>query len=117
VGIAGKGIGYGMAKSELVFDRINTFEKITYRTVERKSGKAFRGSGNVSKIIKMGFQPYLSVPRAASFAFTIRLGGLSQQMKLEGFDNSVEPRFCNRTLLQFSTTSNTSICLIYSPST
>lgn len=88
--IAGKGIGYGMAKSELVFDRINTFEKITYRTVERKSGKSFRASGNVSKIIKMGFQPYLSVPRAASFAFTIRLGGLSQQMKLEGFDNSVE---------------------------
>lgn len=88
--IAGRGIGYGMAKSELIFDRINTFEKLTFRTVERKSGKTFRGSGDVSKVIKMNFQPYLSVPRAASFAFTIRLGGLTQQMKLEGFDNSTE---------------------------
>lgn len=88
--IAGRGIGYGMAKSELIFDRINTFEKLTFRTVERKSGKVFRGSGNVSKVIKMSFQPYLSVPRAASFAFTIRLGGVTQQMKMEGFDNSVE---------------------------
>ena len=88
--IAGRGIGYGMAKSELIFDRINTFEKLTFRTVERKAGKKFRGSGDVSKIIKMSFQPYLSVPRAASFAFTIRLGGLTQQMKMEGFDNSTE---------------------------
>lgn len=88
--ISGKGIGYGMAKSELIFDRINTFEKLTFRTVERKLGKKFRGSGDVSKVIKMNFQPYLSVPRAASFAFTIRLGGLTQQMKMEGFDNSTE---------------------------
>ena len=88
--IAGKGIGYGMAKSELIFDRINTFEKLTFRTIERKSGKIFRSSGDVSKVIKMNFQPYLSVPRAASFAFTIRLGGLTQQMKMEGFDNSTE---------------------------
>lgn len=88
--IAGRGVGYGMAKSEIIFDRINTFEKLTYRTVERKSGKVFRSSGDVSKVIKMNFQPYLSVPRAASFAFTIRLGGLTQQMKLDGFDNTVE---------------------------
>lgn len=88
--IAGHGVGYGMAKSEIIFDRINTFEKLTYRTVERKSGKDFRSSGDVSKVIKMKFQPYLSVPRAASFAFTIRLGGLTKQMKLEGFDNTVE---------------------------
>jgi hypothetical protein len=88
--IAGNGIGYGMAKSELVFDRINIFEKLTFRTVERKSGKQFRAFGDVSKVIKMNFQPYLSVPRAASFAFTIRLGGATKQMKLEGFENSVE---------------------------
>jgi hypothetical protein len=88
--IAGNGIGYGMAKSELIFDRINIFEKLTFRTVERKSGKQFRASGDVSKAIKINFQPYLSVPRAASFAFTIRLGGLTKQMKLEGFENSVE---------------------------
>lgn len=88
--IAGRGIGYGMAKSDLVFDKLNIFEKLTLRTAERRLGKPFRSKGDVAKVIKMNFQPYLSVPRAASFAFTIRLGEMSQQTKLEGFDNSVE---------------------------
>lgn len=53
--IARRGIGYGMAKSDLIFDRINTFEKLTFRTVERKSGKKFWASGDVSKVIKWAF--------------------------------------------------------------
>jgi len=88
--IAGRGIGYGMAKSVEVFDRINIFEKITLRTFERKTGKPFREKGNVAKEIKMNFQPYLSVPRAASIAFTIRLGGNYEQLKFSGFENSIE---------------------------
>lgn len=88
--LAGRGVGYGMAKSDLVFDRINTFEKLIFRTVERKKGRPFRATGDVSKVIKMNFQPYISVPRAASFAFTIRLGGNSEQMAIEGLDNSIE---------------------------
>ncbi|RYE18062.1 MAG: hypothetical protein EOP45_14705 [Sphingobacteriaceae bacterium] len=88
--IAGKGIGYGMVKSDLIFDKVSTFEKLTIRTVERKLGKPFRVKGNTAKVIKLNYQPYLSVPRAASFAFTIRMGAIKDQMKLEGFDNSVE---------------------------
>ncbi len=88
--IAGRGIGFGMAKSDLVFDKLNTFEKLTLRTAERKSGRPFRSKGDVSKVIKMNFQPYLSVPRAASFAFTIRLGAPTKQLKIEGFENSIE---------------------------
>ncbi|TLV00489.1 hypothetical protein [Dyadobacter luticola] len=88
--IAGRGVGYGMAKTELVFDRINTIEQLTFRTAERMLGKAFRRSGAVPKTIKLNFQPYLSVPRAASLAFTIRLGELSEQMTLEGFDPAVK---------------------------
>lgn len=89
--IAGKGIGYGMAKSDLIFNRINTFEQIAARTMERKMGKPFR-NGSPSKIIKMNSQTYLSVPRAASFAYTIRIGGQlnSAQSQFEGFQNSVE---------------------------
>ncbi|MGB3851410.1 MAG: hypothetical protein WA958_15685 [Tunicatimonas sp.] len=88
--IAGPGIGYGMAKSELVFDKLNSFEKLTLRTAERKARRPFRSKGSVSKDIKMNFQPYLSVPRAASFAFTIRLGAPTNQLKFDGFENSVE---------------------------
>ena len=81
-----------MAKSDLVFDKLSTFEKLTLRTAERKLGKPFRSKGDVSKVIKMNFQPYLSVPRAASFAFTIRIGMPSEQLKLDGagFDSSTE---------------------------
>lgn len=88
--IAGRGIGYGMAKTDLVFDKLSTFEKLTLRTAERKLGKPFRPKGDVPRVIKMNFQNYISVPRAASFAFTIRLGASSEQLKLEGFENSVE---------------------------
>ncbi len=88
--IAGRGIGYGMAKTDLVFDKLSTFEKLTLRTAERKLGKPFRPKGDVPKAIKLNFQNYISVPRAASFAFTIRLGAPSEQLKLEGFENSVE---------------------------
>jgi hypothetical protein len=88
--IAGRGIGYGMAKTDLVFDKLSTFEKLTLRTAERKLGKPFRAKGDVPKVIKMNFQNYISVPRAASFAFTIRVGAPSEQLKLEGFENSIE---------------------------
>jgi len=88
--IAGRGIGYGMAKSDLVFDKLSTFEKLTFRTAERKSGKPFRSKGDFPKVIKMNFQPYLSVPRAASFAFTIKLGTPTQQTIMEGFESPVE---------------------------
>ena len=88
--IAGKGVGFGMVKSDLVFDKLSTFEKLTFRTAERISGKSFRSKGGVSKLIKLNYQPYLSIPRAASFALTIRIGCQSDQLKIEGFDNSME---------------------------
>ncbi|NLB64570.1 MAG: hypothetical protein GX801_10790 [Fibrobacter sp.] len=88
--IAGRGIGYGMAKSGLVLDKISTFEKLTLRTAERKTGRPFRSKGDVPKDIKINFQPFLSVPRAASFGFTIRFGTPAQQLKLDGFGNSEE---------------------------
>ena len=88
--IAGRGVGFGMVKSDLVFDKLSTFEKLTFRTAERILGRPFRSKGDVSKLIKSNFQPYLSVPRAASFALTIRIGCQTNQLKIEGFDNSIE---------------------------
>jgi len=85
--VAGKSIGYGVAKSEVIFDRIDALEQITYRTVERKQSKSFRGKGPVPKVVKLNFQPYMSVPRAASMAFTIRLGQ-SIQTSIEDFCDS-----------------------------
>ncbi len=85
--VAGKSVGYGVAKSDVIFDRIDALEQITYRTVERKQAKPFRGKGAVPKVLKLNFQPYMSVPRAASMAFTIRLGQ-NYQTQLDNFSNS-----------------------------
>lgn len=84
--ISGNSVGYGIAKPEEVFDRIKTIEKLTYRIVERKSNKPFRKKGSIPKEIKMSFEPYLSAPRAASLAFTIRLGGSPNQQIIPGMN-------------------------------
>ncbi|TAE25960.1 MAG: hypothetical protein EAZ92_11410 [Candidatus Kapaibacterium sp.] len=87
--VAGPGVGYGVVKSDLVFQKISTFEDIALRTAERKLGKPFRTSGRIENAIKAHFQPYISVPRAASMAFTIRLG-LQDQFEIEGFSPTTE---------------------------
>jgi tetratricopeptide (TPR) repeat protein len=81
--MAGSGIGYGMVKNEEFVKRIDGFEKLTYRTAERKWGIPFREKGPVSKGIKEMFETFLSAPRAASFAVTIRVGKPSKQLYLE----------------------------------
>jgi hypothetical protein len=88
--IAGKSVGNGLAKSKEIWERLNNFEKLTLRTVERNLGRPFREKGNFDKSIKDRFQPYISVPRAASFAFTIRLGEPTQQLTIPGRNKSTE---------------------------
>lgn len=88
--MVGKTVSYGMIRSDEFWNRVNTFETMTYRTVERKMNKPFRESGKISKEIKANFEPYLSVPRAASFAVSIRLGQPSNQLSIPGFEQSIE---------------------------
>ncbi len=86
--IAGKGVGYGYAKSQDVLERVDAFEKLATRTAERKAGKAFRKGGATANNIKGICQPFLSAFEAASMAFTIKFGS-SNDTKLPGF-NSLE---------------------------
>lgn len=88
--VAGDNVGYGMVKSEDFWDRINIFEKLTYRTAERRLGKPFREKGQITKIIKENFEPYISVPRAACFAVSIRIGRPTSQLQIPGMENSLE---------------------------
>ena len=82
--LSGNQVGLGFISSEEFIGRFKKFELLAYRTIERKLGKQFRKSGRVSKSIKMIFQPYLSVPRVASFAVTIRVGK-SKSVQLDIF--------------------------------
>ncbi|NDW11169.1 hypothetical protein D0T56_16110 [Dysgonomonas sp. 520] len=84
--IAGKGIGFGYAKAEEVIDRIETFQNLAIRTVERKAGRSFRKNGPVATEHKKFCNYYISSVRAASMAFSIRFGAPGQ-MTLPGFNN------------------------------
>jgi len=72
--LAGNSVSYGMIKADEFIKRAEILNNITIRTAERLCNKPFRETGRVSKYIKENFETYYSVPRAASFAITLRLG-------------------------------------------
>ncbi len=85
--IWGNLVSYGMAESEEFISRVQNIEKIIYRTAERRLSKPFREAGRKKKELEKELELYVSVPRAASFAVSFRLGS-SRQAKLPGMSLS-----------------------------
>lgn len=71
--LAGSAVGFGVAHSDDFIGRVQNFEKLIYRTAERKSGLKYREGGSPKKAIQDEYSMYLSVPRAASFAVSLRV--------------------------------------------
>ncbi len=91
--IEGKATGYGIAQSDEFVDRVQTTERLIIRTVERRLKRPFRETGRALKEITRGVELYLSVPRAASFAVTFRIGLPEKQTALPGMEDIVsEPQ-------------------------
>jgi hypothetical protein len=86
--IAGGDVGFGIAPTDAFVDRVQTTEKLLYRTAERKAGRPYRERGPAPRPFKGELELYLSVPRAASLAVSFRMGH-KEQMRLPGFDTSV----------------------------
>lgn len=84
--LEGDGVGFGMTRSEAFIQRVNVLETMLYRTAERLLGRAFREVGRKKKKLAEAFELYLSVPRGASFAVTLKLGQ-NTQMDLPGVDD------------------------------
>lgn len=80
--IAGDEVGYGMANSDEFLKRVSNTETLIHRTAERKRGRPFREKGRVTKELKQEFELFVSVPRAASFAITLKIGGSIDQLGL-----------------------------------
>jgi hypothetical protein len=72
--LAGNSVSYGMIKADEFIKRAEIFNNMTIRTAERLYKKPFRLYGRVPKNIKENFETYYSIPRAASFAITLRIG-------------------------------------------
>ncbi|MGP0069162.1 MAG: hypothetical protein ACLQGP_36880 [Isosphaeraceae bacterium] len=87
--IEGKATGHGMAQSDEFVDRVQTSEKLLFRTIERKMGRPFRETGKAIKEITRNFELYLSVPRAASFAVTLRVGLPQKQLVFPNMEQDI----------------------------
>jgi len=83
--ITGNAVGLGVADSEAFVGRVQDIEKLVNRTAERQANRPFRERGRRAKTLAKEMAVYLSVPRAASFAVTFRLGH-SSQMVFPGMD-------------------------------
>jgi hypothetical protein len=81
--IAGKAVGYGIAPVGAFVPRINDAERLMYRTAERLSNLPFRTNGRVTSAILNTVELFSTVPRAASFAVSFRVGH-STQLRLDG---------------------------------
>jgi len=87
--LEGEAVGFGIAPSEAFTQRVKDLETLLYRTVERRLGREFREAGRRKKDLAANIELYMSVPRAASFAVTLRLGQ-SEQLRLPGQDLGAE---------------------------
>jgi hypothetical protein len=80
VAIEGRGIGYGIAPTAEVVPRIEGTNILLYRTAERIASQSYRETGPPTNDIRNVAQSFVSLPRAASYAFTIRVGRSQQTL-------------------------------------
>lgn len=83
--LTGTAVGFGVIEGSQFIKRAEVLEKLLVRGAERLRGLPFRESGAPDAEQMKGFEIFYSVPRAASFAITIRLGRPQRQMILPGF--------------------------------
>ena len=84
--LEGEAVGFGIAPTNYFLPRIRDVETLIFRTAERKRGHEFRESGRRPKGLTDKLQLYVSVPRAASFAVSLRIGGPQLELDLPGED-------------------------------
>lgn len=77
---AGSGIGFGIAPTEQVLERVDRAQNMLYRMAERKMQRPYRDHGQPTKDVKDSVSLYMTVPRAASFAVSLVVGGRQQHL-------------------------------------
>jgi hypothetical protein len=85
VSITGNAVGFGVAESEVFINRVQNLEKLVFRTAERRSSRPFRERGRRLGRLARDVEVFLTVPRAASFAVSFRIGH-SEQLSLPGLE-------------------------------
>ena len=88
--LSGQNVGVGLTPYNEFSGRIDHSIKLMHRIVERRSKRPFREKGRPGKSIEENHQPFISVPRAASFAVTLKIGRSLHQPPLPGLLNIAE---------------------------
>lgn len=83
--VEGPAVGFGITSSSHFLERIKYVEAAVYRTAERILRRPFREGGSPKQALKNELELYLSVPRAASFAVTLKVGR-GEQLRLPTMD-------------------------------
>ena len=83
--LAGPEVGYGFVNSNEFLTRVGDSSRLLHRIVERKRNKPFRERGRLVKDIKENYELFISTPRAASFAVTLKLGSPMGQQSFPEF--------------------------------
>lgn len=87
--ISGPSVGYGDVHEPEIMSRVDAYRKLVKRSASRRQGIAF--SESPTRIFDVpDFQLYISVPRAQSFAVTLRVGSRDMQQHHLGFSVSAD---------------------------
>jgi hypothetical protein len=84
VSLAGHAVGFGIALTREFLDRIENVCRLVRRTVERKLGKPFQEVGRPVKELSDDYGLFLSIPRGASFAVSLKVAQPSGQHTIPG---------------------------------
>ncbi|MDR2501248.1 MAG: hypothetical protein LBD37_09285 [Treponema sp.] len=93
--LSGNAASHGMIKADEFIKRAKIFDNMAIRTAERLLNTPFRERGRVPKYVKDNFQTYYSVPRAASFAITMRVGYMLNNYNLFEEENNIQVKVIN----------------------
>lgn len=72
--LSGAMVGFGVASSDEFLNRVRDLSALVLRTAERMLGRPYREGGSPQKRLRDEFGIFLSAPRPASFAVTLKLG-------------------------------------------
>ena len=86
--LSGQSVGLGIVSQDEFFERVDNSSKMLRRIVERRSKRPFQEKGPPIKYIKENYELFLSPPRAASFAVTLKLGRPTDQLSIPGILNT-----------------------------
>ena len=78
--LSGQSVGLGVMRQDEFFERVDNSSKVLRRIIEWRSNRPFKKRGRPGKYIEENSQLFVSIPRAASFAVTLKLGRPTDQL-------------------------------------